>query len=210
MGDHVQSSRLRSRILPVTAALLLLHPVLAPAQVPETADAAAPRNDYIIGPGDSLQVFVLDNPELSVTVPVRPDGRISTPLVEDMMAVGKTPAQLARDVEGVLAEFVLSPTVNVILQTAAGTYSQVQVIGQVKTQQSVPYRKGLRVLDVVLLSGGLTDFAAPNRAKVVRSLGDGRTRDISVRVGDLLNKGDAKQNIELQPGDLLVIPQARF
>ncbi|HWL64116.1 MAG TPA: XrtA/PEP-CTERM system exopolysaccharide export protein [Steroidobacteraceae bacterium] len=187
--------------------MLLLHPVFATAQAPDTA---APRNDYIIGPGDSLQVFVLDNPELSVIVPVRPDGRISTPLVEDMMAVGKTPAQLARDVEQVLGEFVLSPTVNVILQNAAGTFSQVQVIGQVKTQQSVPYRKGLRVLDVVLLSGGLSDFAAPNRAKVVRNIGDGRTRDIGIRLGDLLNKGDAKQNIELQPGDLLVVPQARF
>lgn len=191
---------------------LFLLPSLAAAQAaaPSSAAGAEASNEYIIGSGDSLQIFVLDNPDLSVTVPVRPDGRISTPLVEDMMAVGKTPAQLARDIEQVLSEFVLSPTVNVILQNAAGTFSQVQVIGQVKTPRSVPFRKGLRVLDVVLASGGLTDFAAPNRAKVVRESGNGRTRDISIKLGELLNKGDAKQNIELQPGDLIVVPQARF
>lgn len=207
----MQSPSLLSRFLAaVVAALLFPMALRAQPAPPSDASPGASRSDYVIGPGDSLQIFVWNNPELSVTVPVRPDGRIATPLVEDMMAVGKTPIQLARDMETVLSEFIRTPTVNVILQTAAGTYSQVQILGQVKTQQSIPYRKGLRVLDVVLLSGGVTDFAAPNRAKVVRNTDDGQTRDIAIRLGDLLNKGDVKQNIELQPGDVLVIPQARF
>ena len=126
-------------------------------------------------------------------------------------AVGKSPAQLARDMETVLGEFVRTPTVNVILVSAVGTFSQVKVLGQVKLPQSVPYRDGLRVLDVVLLSGGLTDFAAPNRAKVVRTpAAGGKQQEIAVRLGDLLQKGDVRQNVALQPGDMLVIPQARF
>jgi polysaccharide biosynthesis/export protein len=169
-----------------------------------------PRADYIIGPGDMLQVFVWRNPELSTTVPVRPDGKISTPLVEDMVAVGKSPAQLARDVERVLAEYVRSPTVNVIVATAASALSQIKVIGQVKVPQSVPYRDGLRVLDVILVAGGVTDFAAPNRAKVVRASTGGKPKEERVKLGDLMEKGDMKQNLLLGPGDALVVPQARF
>jgi polysaccharide biosynthesis/export protein len=186
---------------------------VATAQQAQTSESppAPSRSDYIIGPGDVLQVFVWRNPELGANVPVRPDGRISTPLVEDMLAVGKTPAQLARDMEVVLAEFVRSPTVNIIVGTAVGALGQIKVIGQVKLPQSVPYRDGLRVLDVILASGGLTDFAAPNRAKIVRTpTGGGKVQEIRVRLGDLMEKGDVKQNLVLQPGDMLVIPQARF
>ena len=167
--------------------------------------------DYSIGPGDVLQIFVWRNPELSTSIPVRPDGKISTPLVEDMVAVGKSPAQLARDMETVLSEYVRSPTVNVIVTTAASALSQIKVFGQVKTPQSIPYRDGLRVLDVILLVGGFTDYAAPNRAKVVHAaVGGEKPREERLKLGDLMQKGDMKQNILLKPGDVLVIPQARF
>jgi polysaccharide biosynthesis/export protein len=187
----------------------------APAPVGSTAVARpAPTSgatgpDYIIGPGDTLQVFVWRNPELSGSVPVRPDGKISTPLVEDMVAVGKTPSQLARDIETSLSEYVRSPKVNVIVSVPASTFSQVKVVGQVKNPQSIPYREGLKVLDVLLLAGGTTEFAAPNRAKIVRSV-NGKERDIKIHAGDLINGGDMSQNVTLLPGDVLVIPQSRF
>lgn len=193
---------------------LLMAGVMASAAAQTADDAAAvppSRSDYVIGPGDMLQIFVWRNPELGATVPVRPDGRVSTPLVEDIVAVGKTPAQMARDIEKVLAEYVRSPSVNVIVVTAVGTLSQIKVIGQVKAPQSVPYRDGLRVLDAILQAGGLTDFAAPNRAKIVRAApAGGKEQEIPVRLRDLMEKGDVKQNVVLQPGDMLVIPQARF
>jgi polysaccharide export outer membrane protein len=183
-----------------------------PAAPPPAPGAAAPAvtdPDYLIGPGDTLQVFVWRNPELSVTVPVRPDGKISTPLVEDMSASGKTPSQLARDMEGVLSEFVRSPQVNVIVTQALSSFSAVKVVGQVRTPQVVPFRKGLRVLDVVLVSGGLSDFAAPNRAKIVRTNG-GKQTEIKIRLGKLMNGGDLDQNVELEPGDVLIVPQSMF
>lgn len=181
----------------------------APADAPVLAPAAVVDPDYTIGPGDTLQVFVWRNPELSVTVPVRPDGKISTPLVEDMVASGKTPSQLARDMEGVLAEFVRTPQVNVIVTQALSSFSAVKVVGQVQRPQVVPYRKGLRVLDVVLASGGLSEFAAPNRAKIVRMSG-GKQKEIKVRLGKLMNGGDLEQNVELEPGDVLIVPQSMF
>lgn len=174
----------------------------APAESPVGAD-------YVIGPGDTLQVFVWRNPELTTTVPVRPDGKISTPLVEDMIAVGKTPTELARDIETVLAEFVRSPQVNVIVTQPASVFSQVKVIGQVMQPQSIPYRDGLTVLDAILAVGGLGPFAAGNRAKVVRTE-DGKQREIRVKLSALVNSGDMRQNIPLQPGDVIVVPESRF
>jgi polysaccharide export outer membrane protein len=176
---------------------------------PAPGAAGAVPADYVIGPGDTVQIFVWRNPELSVTVPVRPDGKISTPLVEDMVAVGKTPSQLARDVEGVLAEYVRQPTVNVIVTEAVSSFRQVRVVGQVRQPQSVAYRDGLTVLDVVLAVGGVSEFAAPNRARVVRTK-DGKQTEIRVKLGDLLDKGDLRQNVVLQPGDVLVIPESLF
>lgn len=176
------------------------------ATVPPTTRVA---DDYIIGPGDSLQIFVWRNPELSVTVPVRPDGKISTPLVENMVAVGKSPSKLARDIEVVLAEFVRTPQVNVIVDQAASTFSQVKVVGQVRAPQALPYREGLRVLDIVLATGGLTDFASPNRSRIVR-LVDGKSVETRVKLGDLLNDGDLTQNLELKPGDVFIVPQSLF
>ncbi|HPF25249.1 MAG TPA: polysaccharide export protein [Steroidobacteraceae bacterium] len=170
---------------------------------------AADGDQYIIGPGDTIQVFVWRNPELSVTVPVRPDGKISTPLVEDMTAVGKTPTQLARDVETVLAEYVRTPQVNIIVSNALSAFSQVKVVGQVKAPQAVPYREGMRVLDVLLIVGGVTDFASANRSRIVRQE-NGKPKEIRVRLGSLLERGDMRQNFEMRPGDVLVVPQSIF
>ena len=173
------------------------------------APPAAVSPDYLIGPGDSLHVFVFQNEELSVTVPVRPDGKISTPLVEDMVAVGKTPSQLARDIEKSLAEYVKSPKVNVVVMGALSIFSQVKVIGQVKTPQALPFRDGMKVLDAILAVGGLGQFAAGNRAHLVRTE-NGKETEIKVKLDDLVNGGDMKQNLPLKPGDVLVVPESRF
>jgi len=166
-------------------------------------------NQYIIGPGDSLQVFVWRSPELSTVVPVRPDGKISTPLVEDMIAVGKTPSALARDIEKVLAEYIRSPQVNIIVTQPVSTFSQVKVIGQVANPQSLAYREGMRVLDAILAAGGLGEFAAGNRAKIVR-MQNGKETSIRIKLDDLINKGAMKYNFELQRGDVLVVPESIF
>lgn len=191
---------------------MLMQPALA--QVPASAEpppatASVISADYLIGPGDTLQIFVWQNPELSVTVPVRPDGRISTPLVEDTLAVGKTPVQLAADLETALAVFIRTPKVSVIVSEAVGALSQVQVIGQVTRPSGVPYRAGLRVLDALLAVEGLSEFAAPNRAMLIRTE-NGKETKTRIRVGDLLDSGDLDQNLLLKPGDVIVIPQTWF
>ena len=180
-----------------------------PVSAPVVPAESKVGNDYVIGPGDTLQVYVWRNPELTVTVPVRPDGKISTPLVEDMVAVGKTPSQLARDVEKVLGEYVRSPQINVIVTQPMAAFSQVKVIGQVVRPQSIAYREGLTVLDAVLAVGGLSPFAAGNRAKVVRQE-NGKPHEIKVKLSALVNGGDMKQNIALRPGDVIVVPESRF
>lgn len=181
----------------------------APAAASPAAQDPSVGANYLIGPGDTLQVFVWRNPELTSTLPVRPDGKISTPLVEDMVAVGKTPSQLARDIEAQLAEFIRSPQVNVIVTIPVSAFSQVKVIGQVTTPQSLPYRQGMRVLDAILATGGLGPFAAGNRAKIVRRV-DGKEVTLRVKISNLVNKGDMAQNLELQPGDVLVVPESRL
>src|SRR5579872_7002509 len=173
------------------------------------AQGTAPAPNYIIGPGDVLKVFVWQNPDLSVTVPVRPDGKISTPLNEDMVAVGKTQSELAHDIEVKLSEYVRSPHVNVIVTTPASLFSQVKVIGQVKTPEAIAYHEGMTVLDAVLAVGGLTEYAAGNRARIVRMV-DGAEKDIPVRLEALVNSGDMSQNLALKPGDVLVVPESRF
>lgn len=179
-----------------------------PVNVQEGPVVSAVSDDYIIGPGDSLQVFVWRNPELTITLPVRPDGKISTPLVEDMVAVGKTPTELARDVEKVLAEYVRSPQVNVIVTQPASAFSQVKVMGEVAQQQALAYREGMKVLDAILAVGGLAEFAAPNRTKLLRTE-NGKQVEIRVRLGKLLD-GDFSQNHALKPGDVLLVPASRF
>jgi polysaccharide export outer membrane protein len=179
-------------------------------QVPAAQAAQAAQSpDYIIGPGDQIEVFVWQNPDLSVNVPVRPDGKISTPLDEDMVAVGKTPTQLAHDIEMKLSEYVRSPHVNVIVTKPASVFSQVKVIGQVKAPQAIAFREGITVLDAVLAVGGLTEYAAGNRARIVRMV-NGTEKDIPIRLDKLVNGGDMSQNLSLKPGDVLVVPESRF
>lgn len=173
------------------------------------ADAGV-QNEYRIGAGDALNVFVFNHPDLSRDVPVRPDGFISTPLVEDMHAAGKTPTELARDMEKALADYVRSPKVNIIVTTFVGGFGdQVRVVGQAARPQALPYRSGMTVLDVVIAVGGLAEFAAGNRAKLVRRI-DGKEVTYKVKLDDLIHKGDITANIPVRPGDVLIIPESRF
>jgi polysaccharide export outer membrane protein len=193
--------------LGVLLCLPLVHAADTPAQVPLPPPAVAAN--YVIGPGDTLQVFVWRNPELSTTVPVRPDGKVSTPLVEDVVATGKTPSQLARDIEKILGEFIRSPQVNIIVSKPLSAFSQIKVVGQVAQPQGLAYQEGMTVLDVVLAVGGLGPFAAGNRAKIVRTE-NGKQKEIKVRLSDLVNNGKMKYNILLKPGDVLVVPESFF
>jgi len=183
------------------------------ASVPAPAGSAtsAPSAEhYIIGPGDALEIYVRDNPTLTTTVPVRPDGRISIPLVQSIMAAGKTPDQLADDLQQELGRYIRSPLVTVIVKSFVGAYSQqVRVVGQAVTPKSVPYRNGMTVLDLMIDVGGLTKFAAGNSAKIVRHLPDGKEETIPVRLGSLMN-GEVKYNVAMRPGDILIIPQSLF
>lgn len=197
----------------VLAFLVLLTGCTGGGTAPDVGAAVDPQasdSDYVIGAGDGLSVFVWGHPDLSIIVNVRPDGAISTPLVEDLPAAGKTPTQLARDIEGVLAEFVRTPTVTVIVQNFVGEFEQqIRVVGEAAAPQSLPYRRGITLLDVMIAVGGLSDFAAGNRAKVIRQSG-GKAVEIKVRVEDLLQDGDISQNIPLLPGDVVVIPESFF
>jgi len=171
---------------------------------------ASQSTEYLIGPGDTLQVFVWRNPDLSVGVPVRPDGKISTPLVEDLQAVGRSPTQLARDMEVVLSEYVKSPKVNIMVTGFVGTFGeQIRVVGKAAKPQALAYRDDMTLLDAMIEVGGLDEGAAGNRAKIIRRYG-GEPREIDVRINDLLNGGDISANIALMPGDVLIIPQSRF
>ena len=181
----------------------------APAADAVAAPGTAADPQYIIGPGDDLQVFVWRNPDLSVTVPVKPDGRITTPLVEDMQAAGKTAGQLARDIETVLSQYVRTPQVNVIVTAPRSLYSAIKLVGQIKNPQSVAFHEGLTVLDAVLAGGGLTDFAAGNRARIIRKE-NGRTTEIKVRIKDMVERGDLSTNVPLRAGDTLIVPESRF
>lgn len=202
-----------TRFAPALIALsLLLHGCAGTGtgSAPATPSAAAPvlSDRYVIGPGDSLQIFVWQHPEVSTQVAVRPDGRISTPLVEDMVAVGKTPTELSRDLEGSLAQYIRTPTVNVIVTSFLGTFgSQVRVVGQAAVPQALPYRQDMTVLDVMIAVGGLTPNAAGNRAKIVRRENE-QTVEIKVKLNDLLNKGRIEANVAMRPGDVLIIPES--
>ena len=176
----------------------------------EAAARQSDADDYIIGPGDGLQVFVWGHDDLSTAVQVRPDGEISTPLVEDMQAAGKTPTQLARAVETALADYVRSPTVTIIVQQFVGEYArQIRVVGQATEPQALSYRDGMTLLDVMIEVGGLAEFASGNKAKIVRRQG-AEELIIKVRIKDLLNKGRMDQNVRMMPGDVLIIPESVF
>jgi polysaccharide export outer membrane protein len=170
---------------------------------------AAKDYNYIVGPGDSLNIIVWRNPELSMSVPVRPDGKISTPLVDELVAQGKTSLQIAREVETELGKFVRDPVVTVIVTSFVGPYSeQIRVIGEAAKPQALPYKQKMTVLDVMIAVGGLTDFADGNAASITRAADGGK--QYSVRLKDLVKRGDISANVEMRPGDILTIPQGWF
>jgi polysaccharide export outer membrane protein len=178
------------------------RPLPAPT---ETADS-----NYLIGPGDSINIIVWRNPEVSMSVPVRPDGKITTPLVEDLPASGKTSTELARDIEKALAKFIQQPVVTVVVSSFVGTYGeQIRVIGQAARPQALPYRRDMSLMDVMIAVGGTTEFAAGNRASLVRTV-DGKQQKFNVRIDDLVKDGDISANVPVRPGDVLVIPESYF
>jgi polysaccharide export outer membrane protein len=170
----------------------------------------ATNPDYLIGPGDGINIIVWRNPEVSMSVPVRPDGKITTPLVEDLPAAGKTSTQLARDIEKALAKFIQQPVVTVIVTGFVGNYSeQIRVIGQAAKPQALPYRRDMSLMDVLIAVGGVTEFASGNRASVIRTI-DGKQQKLNVRLDDLIKDGDISANVPMRPGDILVIPESFF
>ena len=178
------------------------------------AQAALPapvtESEYVIGAGDALQIFVWHNADLTAHVPVRPDGRISIPLVEDIPCAGKTPTQLARDIEERLRKYVQDPTVTVIVDSFVGLPSQqIRVVGQATQPKALPYRAEMTVLDAMIAVGGLTPYAAGNRAKLARTI-NGRPVTMDIRLQDLLEDADLSANIPVQPGDIIMIPQSFF
>jgi polysaccharide export outer membrane protein len=173
------------------------------------AAAASPDYSYIIGAGDSLNIIVWRNPELSLSVPVRPDGKISAPLVDELEAQGKTSVQIARDIERRLSTYVRDPVVTVIVSGFVGPFSeQIRVVGEAARPQSLPYRQKMTLLDVMITVGGLTDFADGNAAIILRTSED--NKQYSVRLRDLIRRGDVSANVEMKPGDILIIPQSYF
>ncbi len=184
-------------------------------QLPPAAFVAAneqPGEEYIIGPLDQLNIFVWRNPELSAKVQVRPDGRITTPLISEMPAVGKTPAMLADDMKIALSQYINQPLVSVIVENFSGTYSQqVRIVGATEKPASIPYRANMTLLDAMIAVGGLSEYAAGNRARLVRFDKDsGKQSEFGLRIGRLLKDGDTRANVRLEPGDVIIIPESMF
>ncbi|KQT33516.1 polysaccharide export protein [Sphingomonas sp. Leaf412] len=171
-----------------------------------------PGEEYVIGPLDSLQIFVWRNPELSSKVQVRPDGRITTPLIADMPAVGKTPAMLAADMKLALGEYIKDPIVSVIVDSFSGTYSQqVRIVGATQKPASLPYRANMTLLDAMIAVGGLGEYAAGNKARLIRyDRATGKQTEYALKIGRLLKNGDASANVKLEPGDVVIIPESMF
>ncbi|WP_313030941.1 XrtA/PEP-CTERM system exopolysaccharide export protein [Massilia alkalitolerans] len=193
----------------VAAALLALGGCASPTP-PSTAALAPVNPDYLIGPGDNVTITVWRNPEVSGAVPVRPDGKITTPLVEDLPAAGKTSTQLARDIEQALGKFIQQPVVTVIVTNFVGNYSeQIRVIGQAARPQALAYRRDMSLMDVLITVGGVTEFAAGNKATIVRMV-DGKQEKLPVRLNDLIRDGDISANVAMRPGDVLIIPESFF
>ena len=177
---------------------------------PLTKQGSGIDSPYLVGPGDTVNIVVWRNPDLSMSIPVRPDGKISTPLVEDLQASGKTTTQLARDIEKVLTKYIQSPVVTVIVTAFVGPYSQqVRVIGEATKPQALAYRENMTLLDVMIAVGGITDFADGNKASIMR-IDSGKNQRFGVRLVDLVRGGDLSANVAMHPGDVLIIPQSFF
>lgn len=198
-----------ARLVGVGAALLVLAGCSSPKYPPAPSSASSPDYSYIVGPGDTLNIIVWRNPELSMSVPVRPDGKVTTPLVDELVAQGKNSTQIARDVEQALGKFVRDPIVTVIVTSFVGPYSeQIRVVGEAAKPQFLPYKQKMTLLDVMIAVGGLTDFADGNAASILRA-SEGE-KQYGVRLKDLIKRGDMSANVEMKPGDILVIPQGWF
>ncbi|SFW20352.1 polysaccharide export outer membrane protein [Nitrosovibrio sp. Nv17] len=196
------------------ACLAIAFPILmsggCTSYPPLSPDERHVAHDYLIGPGDSVDIIVWRNPEVSMSVPVRPDGKITTPLVEDLPASGKTSTQLARDIEEALSRYIQQPVVTVVVTQFVGPYSeQVRVIGEAARPQALPYREEMTLMDVLIAVGGITDFAAGNKARIIRNV-DGKQQQFSVRLDDLIRDGDISANVPVRQGDVLVIPESFF
>ncbi|TMJ19055.1 MAG: polysaccharide export protein [Alphaproteobacteria bacterium] len=185
--------------------------LLPPASLAdETVGAVA--DSYIIGPADELTLFVWRNQELSVTAQVRPDGRITTPLITDMVAAGKTPAQLADDIRAALAQYIQEPLVSVIVNRPQGSFSQqIRIVGAAVRPTALPYRANMTVMDAMIAAGGLSEFAAGDRAKLIRAdRASGQQREYDLHLTTLLRRGDIRANVRLEPGDVIIIPESMF
>lgn len=201
----------RQKLITPTMLLALLCVLggCASTAPPKQVNTAVTKTPYIIGPGDVLQIYVRNNPDLSVGVPVRPDGRISIPMVQKIRAAGKSPATLADNLETALSKYVRNPTVTVIVTGFVGTYKkQIKVVGEAVKPQAIPYRRGMSLLDLMIQVGGLTKFAAGNNAKLIRKT-NGHEKTYPVQLEDLLN-GDMQDNVKMRPGDVLIIPRSLF
>lgn len=176
---------------------------------PAPKSIEAPQLRYRIGPLDSLSIVVWRNPELSTTVTVRPDGYVSTPLVDDLLAAGKSPSELSREVEKALSRLIRDPVVSVIVTGFQGVYAdQIRIVGEAARPQAIPYRQQMTVLDVMIQAGGVTDFADGNAAVLVRGSEGGK--QYSLRLKDLLKRGDISANADVKPGDIIIVPQSWF
>lgn len=203
-----------SRIRLAVGIVFLLGPGLggcAPFEnLPNAAVDPVPLAEYVIGPSDDIQVFVWQHPGLSVTVPVRPDGRFSSPLIDDLLAAGNTPTQLARAIEDQLREFVRDPIVTVIVTEFVGQFDkQIRIVGEVAQPRAIMYRANMTALDAMIAVGGLTEFAAGNRTILVRVVDD-QPKRFRVRLQDLLDDGDISANVHMLPGDILIVPESFF
>lgn len=207
MRSIVDALKAAPKMLYVAVFSLTLAACATGTEAPRSvADANAP--DYRIGPLDTLQIFVWRSPDLTTSVPVRPDGRISTPLIEDLEAAGKTPTQLARDIEQKLSTFVQDPVVTVIVGGFNGPFDQqVRVVGEAAQPQAIPFRANMTVLDVMIAVRGLNEFAAGNRAVLVRGSGPNQ-QSFRLRLDDLLRDGDISANAPVMPGDVIIVPQS--
>ena len=213
MKKEISISVLVNALSPVVCVGILALLITGCASKPSIPDApqlaATPDYNYIVGPGDNLNISVWRNPELSMSVPVRPDGKIATPLVDDLVAQGKTSTEIAREIEKVLSKLVRDPVVTVIVTGFVGPYSeQIRVVGEAAKPQALPYKQKMTLLDVMIAVGGLTDFADGNGASIVRAADGGK--QYAVRIKDLVKRGDIAANVEMKPGDILIIPQGWF
>jgi len=183
---------------------------LPPASFVSTQEG--PGEEYVIGPLDDLTIFVWRNPDLGAKVQVRPDGRITTPLISDMSAVGKTPRQLADDLKVALSKYIENPLVSVIVNNFSGTFSQqVRIVGATEKPASIPYRANMTLLDAMISVGGLSEYAAGNKARLVRfNRETAKQQEYQLRIGDLLKRGDSRANVMLAPGDVIIIPESMF